>query len=228
VALENKIDNIPDKEPTWGELLKNLVFVALIITVAYFVATRFNLEDIRRSVESFGIYAPLLVVLLKATTIVVVPLGGGPLYPIAGVLFGFPKAIFLTLLGDVIGSTISFYISRKFGWPILKFFMPSTYMPTVTKLIEKCSDPKTFLKARLFFTGFPELFSYAAGFTKINFIFFILIHISIHAIPASIAVLFGDVLVSGSKMLSIASGALLSVLAFAGIWWFHADMKESS
>lgn len=219
--------NFLEKEPTWGDVLKNLAYVAVVIGIAYFVTVRVGIENLRETVAAAGVYAPLIIILLKATTLIVVPLGGTPLYPIAGALFGFWQGLGITLIGDIIGSTACFYLSRYFGRNILKFFMSGEHLATVNKIIERSSEKKTFVKARLFFTGFPELFAYAAGFTSIPFWFFISVHIGIHAIPASVGIIFGDVLVSGSRLAAVSAGLVMSLLAFGGIWWFHSDLKRS-
>ncbi len=224
---ENKENYFEDKEPTWGDVLKNLAFIAVAIGVAYFVTVRIGIDNLRETVAGAGIYAPLIIILLKATTLIVVPLGGTPLYPIAGALFGFWQGLGITLIGDIIGSTACFYLSRYFGRNILKFFMSGDHLATVNKIIERSSEKKTFVKARIFFTGFPELFAYAAGFTKIPFWFFISIHIGIHAIFAGVWTLFGDLLVSGNKLFAVGAGLITSLLAFVGIWWFHSDLKKS-
>jgi uncharacterized membrane protein YdjX (TVP38/TMEM64 family) len=215
------------KEPSWADVLKSLAFIVITIGVAYFVTVRVGIENIRETVELSGIYAPLLIILLKATTLIVVPLGGTPLYPIAGAIFGFWQGLGITLIGDLIGSTVCFYLSRYFGISILNFFMSAEHSAMVRKIIDKASDKITFLKARVFFTGFPELFAYAAGFTKIPFWFFLPVHVGIHAVPAGIWTAFGDLLVSGNKLMAIGAGLVTSILAMGGIWWFQSDLRRA-
>src|SRR5690606_6899275 len=105
--------------------------------------------------------------------------GGAILYPISGALFGFWQGLGIVLIGDALGSAACFYISRIFGTRIMKFFMTSDNFSMVEKIIERVSNKKTFVKARIFFTGFPELFAYASGFTRIPFWFFLPLHVGI-------------------------------------------------
>lgn len=216
------------KPPSWRDVLKNLAFIAIAIGVAYYVTAKVGIDNARAAVDSAGIFAPLLIIFLKATTIVVVPLGGTPLYPIAGALYGFWQALGITLIGDAIGATIAFYLSRRFGRTILRFLMSRQHLPMVEKLVERSGEVKTFLKARLFFAGFPELFAYAAGLTKINFPLFIVAYIGVHAIPAGLLVVFGDLLVSGNLKAVISVGIVSTLLASAGVWWFHSDLSKSN
>ena len=221
-------DNLPSEPPKWSHVFRNLAFIAIAIGVAYYVTTHIGMDNLRAKVETAGYFAPLIIIVLKATTIVVVPLGGTPLYPIAGAVFGFWKGLFITLLGDALGSAIAFYISRLFGKKVLGFFMTGEQMPAVLKLVVRLGDKRTFLKARLFFTGFPELFAYAAGLVNINFWFFLVVHVGIHAIPASLLVVFGNLLVSGSFVTVVLVGFVSGLLAFGGIWWFHNDLTKGN
>ena len=225
----NKIQSLFDAgEVSWKDVVKNLIFLAVIIGAIYVFTTRIGLENLRDKVAEAGAFAPLLIILLKATTIVVVPLGGTPLYPIAGALFGFWKGLFITLLGDALGSAIAFMLSRRFGKKILRYFMPKQHLPTIDKLVEQISQPKTFLKARLFFTGFPELFAYASGLTNVSFFTFLIVHVGIHAVPAGLLVIFGDLIVSGNILAVSISFAVSTLLAFAGIWWFHGSLTQGA
>ena len=214
------------QKPSWRDVVKSVVFIAIAIGVAYWVTVKIGIDDVRATVVSAGVYAPLIVVLLKATTLVVVPLGGAPLYPIAGAIFGFWQGLGITLIGDILGSSIAFYLSRYFGRSILHFFMTRQQIPTVERLMTRMGERKSFIKAKLFFVGFPELFAYAAGLTSISFLFFIFVHIGVHAVGAGLLVKFGEVLVSGNKLAIFGIGIIASVLALVGVWRFHADLKE--
>ena len=215
-------------EPSWRDVIKNIAFIALAIGTAYWITVSVGIDNVRETISAAGIYGPLIIILLKATTIVVVPLGGTPLYPIAGAIFGFWQGLGITLLGDALGSAIAFFISRFFGRKVLHFFMTNQQMPMLENLVVRLSDKGTFLKARLFFTGFPELFAYAAGLVNVNFWFFLVVHVGIHAIPASLLVVFGNILVSGNIVAMIFVGLVSSILAFGGLWWFHSDLTKGN
>ncbi|HEY4489913.1 MAG TPA: VTT domain-containing protein [Candidatus Paceibacterota bacterium] len=217
-----------DSKPEWGQVLRNLFFIFVTIAIAYWVTVKIGVDDLRSTVEAAGIIGPLIIILLKATTLIIVPLGGGPIYVVAGAVFGFWKALVITLIGDILGSVTCFYLSRIFGIKVLNFFVPRKYIPTVQKIIEKGSDKKTFFKTRIFFTGFPELFAYASGFTKISVWFFILVHNSIHLIPSALMILFGYLVVSSGSLGLLLVGLVTFVLALAGVWWFNLNLKQAA
>ncbi len=215
-------------QPTWRDVLRNLIFIGIAVGVAYWVTVRIGIDDLRASVSSWGLFAPLIIVLLKALTIIVVPLGGAPIYAVAGALWGFWQGLFITLIGDLIGATAAFYISRAFGASILRFFMGRQELPMVREIMERAGEPRLFWKARISFAGFPELFAYAAGLTKVGYPLFIIAFLSVHAISASLLVIFGQVLVGGSWLAVIAAGLISTLIAAAGIFWFHADLKKGN
>ena len=217
-----------DEEKSKKGLLKNILIIIVTLGIAYFVTVTIGLEGLREKVEGAGIYAPFLLIILKATTIVVAPLGGTIIYPIAGALFGFWKGLALTLLGDAIGSSIAFWLSRKFGRSILHYFTGSGQMPIIEKVVERLSDRKQFVKARIFFAGFMDLFAYAAGLTKINFWFFLSVHMAVHAVLVALYILFGDLLISGKFMMVFFVGIGSTLLAALGAWMFHLDLLKSN
>ena len=226
--MDTENNSLVQPTPSWKDMAKNLAIIAVTIGVAYIVTVAIGLEGLREKVESAGVYAPFILILLKATTIVVAPLGGTIIYPVAGALFGFWKGLALALIGDTIGSTIAFWISRKFGRKILHYFTGRGGMPMVEKVVERLGTRRQFVKARIFFSGFMDLFAYAAGLTKINFWFFIIVHIGIHGILVALYILFGDLLISGKFIVLLAVSVGTIALAGVGAWLFHLDLSKSN
>jgi len=214
--------------PSWKDALKGIIFISIAVGGFYLLTKIIGLENLRERVSEAGALAPLLIILAKATTIVVVPLGGTPIYPLAGVIFGFWKGLAITLIGDALGAGIAFWLSKIFGRRILRYFMARGNAETIEKLITRMGEPKMFLKARLYFAGFPELFAYASGLTSVSFFLFLPVHVGVHAIPAGLLIAFGDALVSGNLTAIISAGLAGSMLAGLGIWRFHADLAKSA
>src|SRR3989344_7099265 len=94
----------------WTNFIGLAGLIGVLAIAFYFL----DIEEMRVQIERAGLWAPLLFIFAKATTIVVAPLGGSPLYPIAGALFGFWKGIFLLVIGDAIGGGVFFFFSRIF------------------------------------------------------------------------------------------------------------------
>ncbi|OGG43872.1 hypothetical protein A2841_01050 [Candidatus Kaiserbacteria bacterium RIFCSPHIGHO2_01_FULL_48_10] len=210
----------------YGAAIRNLLFVTLTIGMAYVVTVSIGIEGLRNLAASIGIWGAFAVVLLKATTIIVIPLGGGPIYVIAGAAYGFWKGLLLTAVGDTIGFTIAFYLSRFFGRSILDFFVPISQTQQLERILEKSSTISALLKARIAFLSFPELFAYLAGLTSVSFPIFFLIQWGIHAPLSVILVFFGDAILRlmENPLYFIVGSVVISLTALIGGWWFHRDV----
>jgi uncharacterized membrane protein YdjX (TVP38/TMEM64 family) len=215
---------VPDKK----EVIKNLILIAVTIGVAYFVTVYIGLDGLQEKVRSAGIWAPLIVLILKITTIVVAPLGGTIIYPIAGALFGTGKGLLIVLLGDAAGSSIAFWISRRFGRGVLRYFTSRSQAPVIEKVVAQLGNRKQFIKARVFFSGFMDLFAYAAGLTTINFWFFLVVHMIVQSLFVILYVLFGDIFVSGNAWFIGLVPLLTSALALLGAWIFKLDLARGN
>ncbi len=72
-----------------------------------------EIEEIRTYIESFGVRAPLVFIILY--TVLTIFLPSTPLMAIAGILFGFSFGVLYTTIGGLLSSVILFYISRILG-----------------------------------------------------------------------------------------------------------------
>lgn len=166
-----------------------IVWFFVIIALFYFSLELLRSGDLKMFVAKAGIWAPLLLVVLKMTTLIIAPLGGSPLYVIGGALFGAFKGFLLTFLGDVLGSAVCFWLSRRFGQKILNTFVGSQNKDRVVQTVSILKDTQSVVKARLAFVSIPELLSYAAGLSQVNFWKFMLIN-AIFYLPVDLAIVF--------------------------------------
>ena len=149
------------------KILFSLIIIFVIGTVIYKVLNMdIGPSDIQKYVTSFGKFAPVIYILMFA----VVPLTLFPDSILAiggGLIFGLFKGYLYTLIGALIGASLSFYISRKLGRSFLKKF-------TKDKLdyIEDMINSKGFFVILLLrlIPLFPfDVISYAAGLTSIKY-----------------------------------------------------------
>lgn len=100
-------------------LLHLVVGVILLLTVTVLfrrqVAFLTDAEAARAYVRSFGVWAPLALILLQALQIVLAPVPGQVLAAVAGYLFGPWWGTLYNMIGITIGSTAAFWLSRRFG-----------------------------------------------------------------------------------------------------------------
>ena len=158
-----------------GKVLKILIsiFILLILgtIICKILSMNIGVEDIQDYVSSFGRLAPLVYIIMFA----LVPLTLFPDSILAiggGMVFGLFKGYIYTLIGALIGATISFYISRKLGRAFVK---------KLTK--EKLDNIEELINSKGFFIVlilrlvplFPfDIISYGSGLTSIKYKDFLL------------------------------------------------------
>jgi uncharacterized membrane protein YdjX (TVP38/TMEM64 family) len=197
------------------------IMVALFLFVGSLLLIRNG--QLQEIVSGLGFWAPAILILLKISTLVVAPLGGNPIYIISGALYGNWVGFAIVMAGDILGSSICFWISRKFGEKVVKTLASEKLFEQVKKGVSIISETKSFAKARLGFASLPELLAYAAGLSKINFWKFTLIN-TLFYIPIDFALVF---LGSQIRDLSVRYFFIIPALAFlAGIIGFGLLYKD--
>lgn len=198
------------------DALENFLGLGLVIVVLVVMMKYVGGEEMRAWVESAGAWGPFALVIAKATTIVVAPLSGDPIYPLAGALFGTGPGILYLFLGDFLGGSIAFLIARRFGRALVERILKKQNAGFLDRALDLMGTIKGFLIARICFIALPEAVAYGAGLTKLRYLPFALIYGSIGVLPTIPLVLIGDAAFqSGSGWLvtlglvggSIAAGA---------------------
>ncbi|TSC71237.1 MAG: hypothetical protein G01um101449_4 [Parcubacteria group bacterium Gr01-1014_49] len=211
-----------------NDALKNLAFILIAVGAAYGLTVSIGIDGLERLVGQAGVWGVLATIALKMTTIIVVPLSGGPIYAIAGAAFGFWKGFAITSLGDILGFSVAFYLSRFFGRNVISALVPRAQLPFVEKLLVQGSSLKSFLKARVAFSGFPEVFAYAAGLTQISFLIFIATQMVFHVPAAALVVLFGNAILTENPLIFFGATITAVLLAVVGGWWFKRDLTQEA
>lgn len=208
-------------------LLKNVLWIAVILFIFYISIRVIGTEGIHERVAAAGIYGPLILIIAKASTVVFAPLGGVPLYLASGTLFGFYKGLIYVLIGDFIGFTVSFYISRIFGKKVASYFLSQKGMEAVKEVIIHMGTKRGLIQSCLVFIGFPEAVSYGAGLTKIPYIKTIPVMLAIEAIPVAILVGLGKAAITnfGTSSLIIIN-IIVFLVVFFGVFWLHEESKK--
>jgi uncharacterized membrane protein YdjX (TVP38/TMEM64 family) len=172
------------------------VIVTAVVFVAVTLAITLGIEAIgadrlRAAVESAGPLAPLVYVGVRVVTFVVAPLSSGPLAFAAGVMFGLWPGLVLTLIAEVLGGSVNFWIARKLGRPFVQRMVGRNGMGRVEQFYRQAGNPWMLAYARLFFFSIYDFISYAAGLTPIRFRDYVLVTAVLGVVPAGISVGIG-------------------------------------
>src|SRR3989344_834065 len=192
----------------------NLLGLGITIAVLILLAIFVDINSLRTWVEKASAWGPIIFILLKTSTLVIAPLSGSPLYLAVGILFGFWPGILYTLIGDILGVSINFFLSRKFGKKLISRWISDKEEGLLNRIVSYIGDAKGFFHAALTLFVSPELLSYAAGLSKLQYWKFISIMVAVGIIPTSILVLFGSLFgIQGQSLLITLAVPALGVVA---------------
>lgn len=182
------------KKRSWRALILSAA-AFIVVTAALMIGIQqIGLERIRGAIEAAGPLAPLLFILVKMLTYVFAPLTSGPIQLSAGILFGLWQGTLYTLIGEVIGGSISFWIARKLGRPMVRRLVGEEGIQRVDHFYKTMGEWRSLLYARLFLFSIYDFISYAVGFTRLKFRTYVIISTAAGFVPTFIAVALGTTL----------------------------------
>ena len=105
-----------------------VVVVFAVVSVAmlpliHLLSSEHGQQVIIDKMQSFGIFAPLLFVLLQVLQVVIAVIPGGPVPIIGGILFGQWGGLFLSLAGFFLGTVLVYYLVQWVGKPLVDRFV---------------------------------------------------------------------------------------------------------
>ncbi|MBI5666831.1 MAG: TVP38/TMEM64 family protein [Chloroflexi bacterium] len=202
-----------------GLALAVLSFIG--ITLALTVGIQLvGLERLQRTIVDAGPVAPLVYILLRASTFIAAPLSSGPIQFAAGILFGLWPGTIYSLIGEVIGGSANFWIARLLGRPVVARLIGPDGMARVEKFYRQVGEAWTLVYARLFLFAIYDFISYAAGFTPMKYRQYVLITVLVGIVPTFAAVAVGTTLTGDSGQL-IALYAALGLLCVIPLLFYR-------
>jgi len=176
-------------------------FIAILVTIVVIVFVGFALKMgifddktiLVNYIDNYGIWAPLIFVVLQILQVVVPVIPGG-ISCLAGVLaFGPLFGFIYNYIGGVIGACIVYYLSSKYGISIIQKFFKEETINKYLGYINNNKFKKIF-EVGVILPFFPDdLLCYIAGVSSIrfkSFLFIILVGKTISLIGYSLFVNF--------------------------------------
>lgn len=208
------------------KLLKIVRFVLIVLLVASLIwwINKVGIEQIRANIEQFGIWVPVVLLMLRMVSIVIPALPGTVYSVLAGGLLGFSVGLVVICLADLISCSISFFLSRRYGRKLVQTMVGEKFIDRVDRLSEKHLENNFFLLSGFLMTGFFDFVCYGAGLTKIEWRKFMLaLVISILVSNPPIVALGAGVLEGGKMLLGF---ALLGTFTLAIITGFLSKNQK--
>ena len=72
-----------------------------------------NHQEFKKTISSYGAYAPLAYILLQVLQIIIAPIPGGAVEFLGGVLFGVKAGFIYSMIGLTLGSWLAFSLARS-------------------------------------------------------------------------------------------------------------------
>ena len=115
----------------WQKLQKIVFIVFIILVIASLfsyqtIGDNINIEQMRDYLRSFGIWAPVVFILLYTIGTIFIP--STPFMAIAGILFGFKYGLIYTIIGGFLSSIITFTVARILGKERADKFLEHKYL----------------------------------------------------------------------------------------------------
>ncbi len=149
-----------------------------------------DVEAVREWIRDLGAWGPILLITVLAVAMVIAPIPNPPFMIAAGIAWGTFLGVVYAVIGQLIGSAIIFFISRKFGRRFIPRLIGSAGAERVDKLAKEMG-PQVVFWWRMMPVSF-DFAAYAAGLTGMSFRLFITLVFLGSIVPTTVVVAFGD------------------------------------
>jgi uncharacterized membrane protein YdjX (TVP38/TMEM64 family) len=192
------------------EAILTLVATVVIAVAVFLFIRSVGGDNLRSIINSTGIFAPLIFIILHALTVVFSPFGGGGVLILsAGVLFGTWLGMIYFILGAFGGALINFYLGRVYGVRLLKYILGHKNLEKTRSLATKLTaNSRVILLIVLMSTSAFNVLCYACGMSKMKFKNFAIAVVLSSLINTPIYVIIGQ---------TFAEPSLLAFLNFIGL-----------
>ena len=198
--------------------LIELSLIVLLVVLAIWFVNRVGIEQIRANVAQFGIWAPLVVMLLRLTSIVLPVLPGTAYSILAGGLFGFWQGLIIIAIADLVACTMNFYLTKQYGRNLVQKLVGERFMNKVDAIGQTYLEQNFFLVTGLLMTGLFDFVCYAVGLTQMKWQWFMLaLMLSIAIAKPPLVALGAGVFEGGRMLLGVALSGMF-VLAIMTGW----------
>lgn len=176
-----------------------------------------NPLEFKNWIDSFGIYSPIIYILITILSIIFPIIPGEPLEMVAGYAFGSLKGTPLCLLAECLGSVIVVLLVKKFGRKIVDYFFNKEKIDSL-KFLQSSSKKNIIFAIIFIIPGTPkDLLCYFGGITNIDLKTLLLI-VTLGRFPSIItSTLIGGHLSEQNYLYAIIVFVITALLSLTGI-----------
>ncbi len=204
--------NLKNKKVIYGYGI--FILILLILTFIYRDELKLiysNPETVKQFITAFGIFAPIILVLLLSIQVIIFVIPG-PVFVVAGgYAFGTILGAFYSLIGIMLGSILVFYLSKKFGRPFVVKMVNKKDLDHFDVYFKKKGKFALFI-SRTIPILFPiDAVSFAVGLTSLSYKDYIIISFLGFIPHVFILTFFGEKLSSGINLFMLVILAILGM-----------------
>jgi len=197
-------------------VMLHLAVAALAIAALYLLARRHlaflqSPAAFRAWLLSFGIWAPVVFVLVQAFQVVVAPIPGQVVGLASGYVFGAVYGTLYSMLGTLLGTALAVTVARRFGRPYAERFVAAESLARFDEAVDDNGYLAVFVTYLL--PGLPDdVICFAAGLTAIPVSHLIVLAV-VGRFPSVLALNLAGAQVADQRL--AAAGTLIAVLVVA-------------
>lgn len=200
------------------EKLKVALYALFTVLFLVYLTTIIKEETLRNFIINSGVWAPIVFILAKIATVVIAPLSGAFIYPLAGILFGTKTGLMYVVIADFIGYSTAFFISRILGRKKVEKFFEQSEAGTLHKIVSIVGTPKGFFTACFLFFPVPELLAYGGGLSRLPYRYFVSIIMPLSVLGSLVLVSLGEFIGFNKQLIFIMAGIFVFLLVVIGLW----------
>lgn len=184
-----------------------------------FITGDLDVADIREWIRDLGVWGPILLILVLALAMVIAPIPNPPFMIAAGIAWGTPLGVLYAVTGQLLGSMIIFWLSRKFG----RRFIPRLIGRQGAERVDRLAlqmGPQLVFWWRMMPVSF-DFAAYAAGLTTMSFRQFVVLVGLGSIVPTTVVVAFGDSWGKSWEAFAVTGGLVVLAVSVVGFVFYR-------
>lgn len=197
---------------------------AAMLILLEFVTGDLDVADVREWIRDLGFWGPILLIAVLAIAMVIAPIPNPPFMIAAGIAWGTPLGVLYSVVGQLLGSMMIFWLSRKFGRQFIPRLIGKDGAERVDRLALQMG-PQLVFWWRMMPISF-DFAAYAAGLTTIGFRQFVLLVALGSIVPTTVVVSFGDSWGKSWEALAVTGGLIALAVGVCGFVFYRKFRDE--
>lgn len=211
-----------------GRVVAGVVALFVLVVLSYLLLARifgwsydFNARPFREWVDGWGAWGPVVFIAVMALSVLFAPIPNVPIFIAAGLVWGPFVGTAYSMFGLLLGSSMAFYVARRFGRRHLPRLIGAKAAARLDGLAETMGGRVLFWSRMLPAVNFDWI-SFVAGMTSLRFTPFLVYSTFGMLLPTFVAVAAGDGLGRDIRITLVYGGLWVgAIVASATYFWYR-------